>query len=162
MNWASVAKAEPVKAQPAADTTAAGTRVAVLDANALITQHGLLNLALVDKCVTTPEVLREVRDKQARATLAALPFEIHTQEPSEESIKAGKCLRQRIGGSNAETQQGTRLWQGNSEPATAPQQAPLGECLSGNARLPALQCSNLRAPRVTSMRCPLPTCGSSR
>ena len=91
MNWAAVAKSEPVKAVPVHDASAPKPRVAVVDANALITQHGLLNLVrFADKCVTTPEVLREVRDKQSRATLAALPFTIETQEPADESIKAGK------------------------------------------------------------------------
>ena len=40
--------------------------------------------------MTTPEVLREVRDKQSRAALAALPFSIETREPAEESLKAGE------------------------------------------------------------------------
>ena len=89
MSWAAVAKTEAVKAPP---TLAGGshTRVSVIDANALITQHGLLSLALADKVVTTPEVLREVRDAQSRATLAALPFAIETQESADESIRAGK------------------------------------------------------------------------
>lgn len=87
MSWAAVAKTEAVKAPP---TLAGGshTRVSVIDANALITQHGLLSLALADKVVTTPEVLREVRDAQSRATLAALPFAIETQESADESIRA--------------------------------------------------------------------------
>ncbi|EFN52880.1 hypothetical protein CHLNCDRAFT_138388 [Chlorella variabilis] len=92
MSWAAVAKTEAVKAPP---TLAGGshTRVSVIDANALITQHGLLSLALADKVVTTPEVLREVRDAQSRATLAALPFAIETQESADESIRAGKFAR---------------------------------------------------------------------
>ena len=49
-----------------------------------------LQVRFADKCVTTPEVLREVRDKQSRAALAALPFTIETREPAEESIKAGE------------------------------------------------------------------------
>ena len=128
MSWAAIAKAEPVKAAPAAEPSESKPRVAVLDANALITQHGILNLVrpacmramrttcsgqplppplpapftpcvatvpvqvrFADKCVTTPEVLREVRDKQSRATLEALPFAIETREPAEESVKAGEA-----------------------------------------------------------------------
>ena len=135
MSWAAIAKAVPVKAEPAAEPSESQPRVAVLDANALITQHGILNLVrpacmramrscsgrrrrrrclrcrccrcclhpfnpcfgtvplqvrFADKCVTTPEVLREVRDKQSRATLAALPFAIETREPAEDSVKAGE------------------------------------------------------------------------
>lgn len=90
MNWAAVAKSEPAKAAPVVDV-GDKQRVAVVDANALITQHGILNLVrFADKCVTTAEVLREVRDKQSRQTLAALPFTIDTQEPLDESVKAGK------------------------------------------------------------------------
>ncbi|KAL4854488.1 RNA-binding protein NOB1 [Chlorella vulgaris] len=67
MNWASVAKSEPPKAAPVKSGGARPSFV-VLDANALITQHGLLNLALAEKVVTTPEVLREVLVRFARAT----------------------------------------------------------------------------------------------
>lgn len=89
MNWAAVAAAPVAPAAPADSGDTPKPRVAVVDANALITQHGLLNLArFADKAVTTPEVLREVRDKQSRATLAALPFTIETQEPDEEQVKA--------------------------------------------------------------------------
>lgn len=44
MSWAAIAKAEPAKAEPAAEPSESKPRVAVLDANALITQHGILNL----------------------------------------------------------------------------------------------------------------------
>lgn len=89
--WAAIARSQPAKpAFSAADGP--GPRVAVVDANALITGAGLLDLVkFADRCVTTPEVLREVRDKQSRQTLAGLPFSIDTQEPAEESVKAGKC-----------------------------------------------------------------------
>ena len=99
MNWASVAATAAPVAAPAAPTDGPKPRIAVVDANALITQHGLLNLArFSDKCITTPEVLREVRDKQSRASLAALPFAIDTQEPAEDSVKAGKGELRRGGG----------------------------------------------------------------
>ena len=131
MNWASVAAAPAPKAPAAPDAGPDKPRVAVVDANALITQHGLLNLVrarrsmhaplnfgsaaaaaaaaaskpsptrdysaslpqvrFADKCVTTPEVLKEVRDKQSRQTLATLPFTIETREPDEDSVKAGGC-----------------------------------------------------------------------
>ena len=90
-SWASIAKTEPVKAPaPAAVEPGPLPRIAVLDANALITGTGLLGLATaVDKCVTTPEVLREVRDRQSRQKLEALPFTIETREPDEDSTRAG-------------------------------------------------------------------------
>lgn len=47
-------------------------------------------MRFADKCVTTPEVLREVRDKQSRAALEALPFTIETHEPGPDAVKAGK------------------------------------------------------------------------
>eukprot|EP00887_Chlorella_sp_A99_P000508 scaffold17.g508.t1 len=90
MSWAAVASTPAPAPAPAVDAGPA-KRVAVLDANALIAGAGLLNLArLADRCVTTPEVLREVRDKQSRQALEALPFEIETLEPEEESVKAGE------------------------------------------------------------------------
>ena len=88
--WAAIAGTEPAKAAPVAAVSASKPRVAVVDANALITGTGLLNLArFADRVVTVPEVLREVRDKQSRATLAALPFTIETREPDDDSTKAG-------------------------------------------------------------------------
>ena len=63
----------------------------MVDANALIAGTGLLDLVrFADRCVTTPEVLREVRDKQSRAALEALPLTVETQEPAEESVKASE------------------------------------------------------------------------
>lgn len=90
-SWAAIAKTEPAKAPaPAPEPAGPPPRIAVLDANALIAGTGLLGLmASVDKAVTTPEVLREVRDKQSRAALEALPFSIETREPDEDSVKAG-------------------------------------------------------------------------
>lgn len=93
-SWAAIAKTEPIKAAPVVVEEKVRPSVAVIDANAIINGHGLLNLMRsAEKVVTIPEVLREVRDKQSRATLEALPFTIKTQEPSEESIKAGKLRR---------------------------------------------------------------------
>ena len=93
MSWAAIAKAEPVKAAPVVVIEKEKQSVAVIDANAIINGNGLLNLMRsAEKIVTIPEVFREVRDKQSRAALEALPFKINTQEPSEESIKAGKLF----------------------------------------------------------------------
>ena len=39
--------------------------------------------------VTVPEVMLEIRDRQARQLLSTLPVELETREPSEEAIKAG-------------------------------------------------------------------------
>ncbi len=91
MSWAAIAKTEPVKAAPVKVIEKEKQSVAVIDANAIINGNGLINLMRsAEKIVTIPEVLREVRDKQSRAALEALPFKINTQEPSEESVKAGK------------------------------------------------------------------------
>lgn len=66
------------------------TSVGVIDANAVIQRSGLMNLKqTVDRVVTVPEVLREVKDAQSRQAMATLPFEIETEEPSEESLRAG-------------------------------------------------------------------------
>jgi RNA-binding protein NOB1 len=93
MSWAAIAKSEPVKAAPVVVIEKERQSVAVIDANAIINGNGLLNLMRsAEKIVTIPEVLREVRDKQSRAALEALPFKITTQEPSEESVKAGTLI----------------------------------------------------------------------
>ena len=90
MNWAAIAKAPPVLAPVVVVEEKVKPSVAVIDANAIISGSGLLNLMRsAEKIVTIPEVLREVRDKQSRSALEALPFRIFTQEPSEESVKAG-------------------------------------------------------------------------
>lgn len=59
----------------------------MVDANALISGLRLENLA--DRFCTIPEVLAEVRDKQARTFLSTLPFSLDVREPEEESLKAG-------------------------------------------------------------------------
>lgn len=58
MSWAAIAKAGPAKAEPAAEPSESKPRVAVLDANALITQHGILNLV-------RPACMRAMRRSQA-------------------------------------------------------------------------------------------------
>ena len=42
--------------------------------------------------VTVPEVLIEVRDRQARHLLSTLPVELETREPSDEAITAGTLV----------------------------------------------------------------------
>lgn len=88
-SWAAIAKSPAVAAAPILDDDEQKLRIAVLDANALITGEGLLNLLrFADKAVTTSEVLKEVRDKKSRQAMASLPFSIETREPSDESTKA--------------------------------------------------------------------------
>ena len=66
MNWAAVAAAPVAPAAPADSGDTPKPRVAVVDANALITQHGLLNLVrFADKAVTTPEVRRAGQEGSA-------------------------------------------------------------------------------------------------
>lgn len=93
-SWATIAQKEPPKKFQIIDTSQEKKRVAVIDANAIIQSSGLLNLVReADRIVTTPEVLKEVRDKQSRALLASLPFKIETQDPHEESLAAGPSHR---------------------------------------------------------------------
>lgn len=90
-SWAAIAQKEPVKAAEAPLQIESKPKVAVIDANAIISGDGLMNLMrFAERVVTIPEVLKEVRDKQSRSILAALPFKIETQEPSDESLKAGE------------------------------------------------------------------------
>jgi rRNA maturation endonuclease Nob1 len=39
--------------------------------------------------VTVPEVLLEIRDRQARQLISTLPVELETREPSDEAVAAG-------------------------------------------------------------------------
>ncbi len=88
VSWASVAqKAAPKSGAPPPDAFGADEPVAVLDANAVI--GGLSVQRALDRLVTIPEVLQEVRDKQSREALAALPFRVELAEPSDESLHAG-------------------------------------------------------------------------
>ena len=64
----------------------AGKTKVVVDANAIV--KGIRLERLAEEAVTIPEVLREIKDKQARHTLATLPFELLVRDPDEESIKA--------------------------------------------------------------------------
>lgn len=86
--WAAIALSEPPKAAPPpVEAVGKGEVVSVIDANAIIS--GLSIQHALDRLVTTPEVLEEVRDKRSRQRLEALPFKLEALEPSEESVRAG-------------------------------------------------------------------------
>lgn len=100
-SWAAIAKSEPVKVAQKEEDVEEKPRIAVVDANAIISGESLLQLMRFnDKVVTIPEVLKEIRDKQSRQTLQNLPFTIQTQEPAEESVKAGAWAAGRVAGSS--------------------------------------------------------------
>jgi hypothetical protein len=108
--WAAIAHKEPVKVAPVPLTEEQKLRVAVIDANAIINASGLLALVReADRIVTTPEVLKEVKDKQSRATLAALPFKIELQEPSEDAVTAVLKFARATGDIHALSTQDVRL-----------------------------------------------------
>ena len=64
---------------------------AVIDSGPLIKGVRLETLN-ADALVTVPEVLREIRDRQARQMLASLPVELTTREPSGEALSAIKAF----------------------------------------------------------------------
>ena len=85
--WLAAAKADaPVASAPRVPEAEAGTTKVVVDANAIV--KGIRLERLAEEAVTIPEVLREIKDRQARHTLATLPFELKVRDPDEESIKA--------------------------------------------------------------------------
>lgn len=90
-SWAAIARTVPTP-QPIEETLSeTKPRVAVIDANAIIHGDGLLNLMrVVDRVVTIPEVLKEIRDSKSRNILNTLPYRIETQDPSEEDVRAGR------------------------------------------------------------------------
>ncbi|KAF9898033.1 Nin1 binding protein, partial [Lobosporangium transversale] len=53
--------------------------------------------ALADKFYTIPEVLNEIRDRQARNDLAMLPFDIEVINPSEASVRAVAAFSRKTG-----------------------------------------------------------------
>ncbi|KAF9327216.1 Nin1 binding protein [Podila minutissima] len=53
--------------------------------------------ALADKFYTIPEVLNEIRDKQARNDLALLPFDIEVINPNESSVRAVAAFARKTG-----------------------------------------------------------------
>ena len=61
----------------------------VLDTSPFLRGGATKLRALADKFFTIPEVLNEIRDKQARNDLAMLPFDIQVINPNEASVRAG-------------------------------------------------------------------------
>ena len=148
-SWAAIAKTEPTKAAEVPMDTEAKPRVAVIDANAIITGTGLLNLMRVaDRVVTIPEVLKEVRDKQSRTVLASLPFKIETQEPTEDSVHAGECALGEPGVAilTVAPSHATHFYM---HAVAAPCAAPLSHSLATSH----LQWSSLRGPTVFHGAC---------
>lgn len=62
----------------------------VLDTSPFLRGGATKLRSLADKFYTIPEVLNEIRDKQARNDLALLPFDIEVINPNESSVRAGK------------------------------------------------------------------------
>ena len=101
VSWADVAITLPQR-EPEASIPIAhgelGKSLAILDASAIIGAADLGKYA--ESLVTTSEVYAECRDKQSLQVLAALPFGITVQEPTDTSVAAGKCNIWRIVQSN--------------------------------------------------------------
>lgn len=78
----------------AADETHDRAVSLVLDTSPFLRGGALKLRYLGDKFFTIPEVLNEIRDKQARKDLALLPFDIEVINPTEASVRAGvkACL----------------------------------------------------------------------
>lgn len=88
MSWAAIAKRDAPAPQVQENKPAPqGSRIAVVDANAIIS--GLRLDSVADRFCTIQEVLDECRDKQSRQFLASLPYTIEVKEPTEEDVKAG-------------------------------------------------------------------------
>ena len=71
-------------------------KYAVVDSGPLIKGVRLETLN-ADGLVTVPEVLKEIRDRQARQMLASLPVELTTREPSSEALTAIKSFAKLTG-----------------------------------------------------------------
>ena len=69
---------------------------AVIDTNAIVKGFRLERFA--EEAVTIPEVLAEVKDRQARHTLASLPFELKIKDPDEVGERGMGRRRRRGGG----------------------------------------------------------------
>eukprot|EP00878_Enallax_costatus_P024725 GHUV01026408.1.p1 GENE.GHUV01026408.1~~GHUV01026408.1.p1 ORF type:complete len:101 (+),score=13.04 GHUV01026408.1:871-1173(+) len=95
-SWASIAKATVRATVPPQDLTASteGLRLLVVDANAII--GGIRPDGIADRAVTIQEVYDEIRDKQSRQFLAALPYQLQISEPTEESIKIGELVKRQL------------------------------------------------------------------
>ena len=84
---------------PSAPTASSSVTKVVVDTNAIVKAARLERFA--DEAVTIPEVLAEVRDRQARHTLATLPFELKVQDPDADSIAAVRRFAKLTGDSGA-------------------------------------------------------------
>ncbi|KAG0256838.1 Nin1 binding protein [Mortierella polycephala] len=69
----------------------------VLDTSPFLRGGALKLRALADKFFTIPEVLNEIRDKQARKDLAILPFDIQVINPNEASVRAVAAFARKTG-----------------------------------------------------------------
>ncbi|KAG0210198.1 Nin1 binding protein [Mortierella sp. GBA30] len=69
----------------------------VLDTSPFLRGGALKLRALADKFFTIPEVLNEIRDKQARNDLAMLPFDIEVINPTETSVRAVAAFARKTG-----------------------------------------------------------------
>ncbi|KAJ3043121.1 Nin1 binding protein [Rhizophlyctis rosea] len=67
----------------------------VVDTAPLLQSRNISHLA--SRFITIPEVMREVRDRQARQNLAALPFELEVKIPSEEALAAVVAFSKKTG-----------------------------------------------------------------
>ena len=90
MSWAAALKVDAPAAPSAPDAPApasdARTTRVVVDTNAIVKGFRLERFA--EEAVTIPEILREVKDLQAKHTLATLPFELKVLDPDEASVAA--------------------------------------------------------------------------
>mmetsp|Transcript_23516 Transcript_23516/g.63731 ORF Transcript_23516/g.63731 Transcript_23516/m.63731 type:complete len:504 (+) Transcript_23516:21-1532(+) len=68
----------------------------VVDAGPLI-KGARLEVADAERYITVPEVLREIRDRQARSGLQLLPFDIDTKEPSDEAMARVAAFARKTG-----------------------------------------------------------------
>ncbi|KAF9965453.1 Nin1 binding protein [Mortierella alpina] len=69
----------------------------VLDTSPFLRGGALKLRYLADKFFTIPEVLNEIRDKQARKDLAILPFDIEVINPTEASVRAVAAFARKTG-----------------------------------------------------------------
>eukprot|EP00983_Pelagomonas_calceolata_P043032 1138747-Pelagomonas_calceolata.AAC.2 len=107
-SWAAlVSRSGPVEQDRTEEKVAnpAEHKTCVLDANALISGGALNMLRFAEKFYTIQEVFDEIRDKQSRQYLQTLPFTVEVKDYTEESLKAGECVRRQMRG---------RLWRGGA------------------------------------------------
>ncbi|KAF8988715.1 Nin1 binding protein [Haplosporangium bisporale] len=69
----------------------------VLDTSPFLRGGATKLRSLADKFYTIPEVLNEIRDKQARNDLALLPFDIEVINPNESSVRAVAAFARKTG-----------------------------------------------------------------